>query len=162
VATPGDTSRAERLLIFRVGAKVCGVPLERVIETMRPLPIEPLAQMPAFVRGLALIRGCPTAVLDARSLLGSESEQAPGRYVTLDLAKGDHVRVVAFAVDAVVGVRRVDQDMLSGLPGLLSESNNVLITQLGALDAELLLLLDHTRLLPDALWQRLEPDAEPA
>jgi chemotaxis protein methyltransferase CheR len=88
MATSGEARGAERLLICRVGTKVCGLPLLRVIETMRPLPVEPLGQMPLFVNGLALIRGRATPVLDARTLLGSPSAAAPGRYVTLDLGPG--------------------------------------------------------------------------
>src|SRR5882757_8443766 len=95
----------ERLLICRVGAKVCGLPLARVIETMRPLHVEPLAKLTGFVAGLALIRGRPTPVIDARQLLGSPSEAGAGRYVTLGLDERNGQRVAALAVDEVLGIR---------------------------------------------------------
>ena len=160
--TSGEPSGPERLLICRVGAKVCGLPLVRVIETMRPLPVEPLGHMPAFVSGIALIRGRATPVLDARRLLGSSSEAEPGRYITLDLGQEPRERVAALAVDAVIGVRRVEASTLGGLPGLLREQNGELVRALGALDSELLLVLEHSRLLPDAIWQQLAPETEPA
>ena len=161
MATSGEWSGAERLLICRVGAKVCGLPLARVIETMRPLAVEPLGQMPAFVSGLSLIRGRATPVLDARRLLGSPTTAPPGRYVTLDLGQERHQRMAALAVDEVVGVRRIEASTLSALPGLLREQNGELITALGALDSELMLVLEHSRLLPDSVWQRIAPAAEP-
>jgi purine-binding chemotaxis protein CheW len=162
MAASGGARGAGRLLICRVGAKVCGLPLERVLETLRPLPVEPLAQMPEFVRGLTLLRGRPTPVVDARRLLGSDSRPAPGRYVALDLGEQPGARIVALAVDAVIGVRQVDAALFGELPGLLRESNRELVGALGALDSELLLVLEHARLLPDALWQRFEQTAEPA
>ncbi len=155
MAASGGTSGAKRLLICRAGAKVCGLPLEHVLETMRPLPVEPLAQMPDFVLGVALIRGRPTPVVDTRQLLGSPSERPPTRYVTLGF--GEHAgRVTAFALDSVIGVRDVAMEVLSALPALLGESRGELVQAFGALDAELFLVLEHARLLPDAAWQALE------
>jgi purine-binding chemotaxis protein CheW len=148
----------KRLLVCRVGTKVCGVPLDRVIETMRPLPAEPLAQMAGFVSGLALIRGRPTPVVDARKLLGSHSEHPPERYVTLGMGEAAALRVAALAVDAVLGVRDVAAETLGNLPGLLREESSEAVTALGTLDAELLLVLEGARLLPEATWQALEQE----
>jgi purine-binding chemotaxis protein CheW len=159
MATSGESTGAEPLLICRVGAKVCGLPLARVIETMRPLAVEPLAQMPPFMSGLALIRGRATPVLDARRLLGSPTTASPARYVTLDLGQEQH-RVTALAVDAVVGVRRIEAKTLSALPGLLREQNGELVSALGALDSELMLVLEHSRLLPDSVWERIAKATE--
>lgn len=152
MASPGGANISTRLLVIRVRDRLCGVPVQEVLETCRPLPTEPFAGAPPFVLGLALIRARPTPVLDARRLLGVASEEAPTRYVTL---KVDDTRVVALAVDAVVGVRDVPSAQLEALPNLLS-SEQPLARALGTLDQELLLLLEHSRLLPDALWAELE------
>jgi purine-binding chemotaxis protein CheW len=156
MATSGGTSEIARLLICRVGAKVCGLPLDRVLETMRPLPAEPLGQMASFVSGLALIRGRATPVVDARKLLGSSSEQPAARYVTLGTGEPTAPRIAALAVDAVLGVREVTADTLSSLPGLLREQQSEAVTALGTLDAELLVVLEGSRLLSEATWQALE------
>src|SRR5512146_894285 len=114
----GGQSGTLALLVCRVGARLCGIPLEHVRETMRPLPTEPLANLPDFVSGLALIRGRPTPVLDAHRLLGGELEPpAPRRYVTIGLGE----RSLALAVDAVLGVRHVEQRRLAELPPVLRE-----------------------------------------
>jgi purine-binding chemotaxis protein CheW len=136
----------EQLLICRVGSKLCGLPLRHVIETMRPLPLERLASMPSFVSGVSLIRGRPTPVLSARELLGSEQTAQPGRYVTLAVAE----RHVALAVDAVIGLRNVDPAALAALPPLLRTEREQPIGAVGRLDAELLLVLEHGKLLDDA------------
>jgi purine-binding chemotaxis protein CheW len=145
------------LLVCRVGSRLCGLPLAHVVETMRPLPIEPLAHLPSFVHGLALIRGRPTPVLDARSLLGSGGDPgAPTRFVTLELGE----RAAALAVDAVLGVRSIDVTELARLPPLLRDAQNDLVATLGALDHELLLVLERSRLLPEAVWAAIASASE--
>ena len=161
MATPGGTHGSQRLLVCRVGAKFCGLPLERVIETMRPLPAEPLAQMADFVTGLALIRGRATPVVDTRKLLGSPSDHAAERYVTLGIGEQTASRVAALAVDAVLGVRLVKSETLGELPGLLREGHSEAVAALGRLDDELLLVLEDARLLPEAIWQELERETSP-
>lgn len=144
------------LLICRVGTRLCGLPLEHVVETMRPLPVEPLAHLPAFVDGLSLIRGRPTPVLDAQRLLGAEATpEGRGRYVTLRLG----ARSAALVVDAVVGVRHVDPSQLAELPALLREPRNDLVLALSTLDRELLVVLERSRLLPEATWAALDAEA---
>lgn len=146
-------SGVRQLLICRVSSKLCGLPLSHVLETMRPLPLERLANMPSFVCGLSLIRGRPTPVLDGRSLLGGGSqESASARLVTIKL--GD--RQLALWVDAVVGIRTVSTALLEQLPLLLRESQAEQVDAIGTLDAELLLVLEHTRLLSEAHFRALE------
>jgi purine-binding chemotaxis protein CheW len=143
-----------------VGSKVCAVPLGQVLETMRPLPIEPLADMPSFVRGLALIRGRPTPVVDARQLLGSAAQQPAGRFVTLRCGPVEARRVAALAVDAVLDIIALEPTSLTELPELLGDTPSDVVGALGSLDRELLLVLKQTALLPDELWRKLEaPEA---
>lgn len=150
----GGKSASSKLLVLRVRSQLCAVPLESVLETCRPLPTDPIPDAPPFVSGLTLIRARPTPVVDARRLLGPASDGAPGRYVTLKLG-AQAERFVTLAVDAVVGVRDVTSQRLEQLPALL-RGEQTLVRALGTLDSELLLLLEHAYLLPDALWAELE------
>ena len=150
----GGTHASSRLLVVRVHSQLCGVPISHVLETCRPLPTEPLPHAPAFVTGLSLIRARATPVVDARRLLGRSSAVPPTRYVTLKLGP-DSARVIALAVDEVVGVRAMNGAALESLPGLL-HADPPLLQALGTLDRELLLLIEHARLLPDAIWAKLE------
>lgn len=148
--------RGERgllLLLCRVGSKFCGVPLKHVLETMRPLAIEPLADMPELALGLSMIRGRPTPVIDARRLFGSDAGSAPRRFVTLEVGRN---RTAALAVDDVLDVRSVPTTMLEPLPGLLRSQRPDTIASLGALDRELLVVLEQAQLLPESFWQELE------
>lgn len=147
-----DVARGPCLLLG-VRTRACAVPIEHVIETMRPLPIEALPSAPSFVLGLAIVRGAPTPVLDIGSLVGCTEARATTRFVTLDLGE----RYVALAVEAVLGVRTLDRGTLLELPQLLGASSEELALALGRLDDRLLLVLRTATLVPEEVWQAIHP-----
>jgi len=130
---------------------LCALPLEHVVETMRPLPVEIVGGAPEFVSGLSIIRGVPLPVVDTGSLLGA-GESLPTRFVTVKAGK----RLVALAVDAVLGLRAISADSLHELPPLLGDARAELITGIGAIDSELLLVLRTARVVPESFWAALE------
>lgn len=142
-----DDRNADLSLICRVQARLCALPLAHVVETMRALPVEAVAGAPHFVPGLALIRGAPVPVVDTARLLGAQDGCA-NRFVIVTAGE----RRVALAVDDVLGVRAVPAGSLHPLPALLHEAGGDVVAAIGLLDAELLLVLRSTRLLPDDAW----------
>jgi purine-binding chemotaxis protein CheW len=142
--------RARRSLVVRVQTRVCAVPLGHVVETMRPLPLESIAGMPAFVRGVSIIRGVPTPVVDLGAVLGAPSS-AFERIVTLRL--GD--RQVALAVNAVLGVRDLDLSTIQELPPLLGGTSTDLLEAIGTLDEQFIMVLRAGWELPDEVWAAL-------
>ena len=145
-----SVASGSRTLIVRVQTRVCALPLVHVIETMRPLPIEPFASAPSFVLGVSIVRGVPTPVVDLGVALGAPSG-VPGRFVTLRL--GD--RQVALSVDTVLGIRDLDGAKIQALPPLLQEASKDLIEAIGTLDAQILMVLRAGWELPDEVWQDL-------
>jgi purine-binding chemotaxis protein CheW len=139
-------------LICRVGPLLCALPLEHVHETLRPLPTEPLAGTPSFVRGVCVVRDEPLPVVDALALTSADVEAVPERLVVLKSAG----RRVALAVGAIVGVRSLAAGSLDALPPLLREASDGAIASLGCLDGALLLTLRSARLVPDPVWQALD------
>jgi purine-binding chemotaxis protein CheW len=69
-------------------------------------------------------------------------------------------RRVALAVDAVLDVRRIEADALTSLPPLLRSAQRELVSAIGALDNELLIVLDSARVLPDDSWRRIDEYSE--
>lgn len=145
--------RSALWLLCRLGARLCALRLENVVETMRPLPVESIAGAPRFVQGLALIRGVPVPVVDI-ALLFNECDSAPQRWVTID-AGG---RIVALAVDHVVGVRAIGTGAGTDLPPLLRDAAEDVVTAMGTLDSELLLFLSAARLIPQELHDRISAE----
>lgn len=123
---------------------MCALPLESVIETMRVLPIDKIAQAPAFVVGLCLIRGAPTPVVEIAAVLG-EQGLVSQRMVTVRTRNGP----VALLAESVLTVRSIPSNQLGDLPPLLRGAAGEVITAIGMLDAELLLFLRTVRMLPD-------------
>jgi purine-binding chemotaxis protein CheW len=139
-------------LFVTAGPWVCAIPLPHVAETMRPLPIEPLAGMPGFVRGVSLIRGTPVPIIDVRALLDSGNPSATfGRFITMKIAE----RRAAIAVDTVVGVRTLDSGQLGDLPPILRAVGSDIIEAIGTRDAQLLVVLSAARLVPEEAWATL-------
>ena len=132
-------------LLFRVHERTGAIPLAHVVEVMRPLPIRTIASAPAFVLGAAVIRGEAVPVVDAASLLGAP-RRAPTRFVTLRVG----ARRVALAVGEVLGASRIDAGAFAGVPPLFAGAGDA-VASLGAIDAELFVLLEAARLVPESL-----------
>ncbi|MEO8004351.1 MAG: chemotaxis protein CheW [Betaproteobacteria bacterium] len=143
---------AKLSLLCRVRTHLCAVPLEYVAETMRPMPVTPLAGSLSFVRGMSVIRGTAIPVVDVGSLLGSETPASPTRFVTLKIDRNH----VALAVEEVVGIRSLAAVALNDLPPLLRSANADLVSAVGMLDRELLLVLQTARIVPDSVWRSMQ------
>jgi len=138
-------------LLCRVRDVLCALPLEHVEEVMRPLPVEPIAGAPSFVRGLAVVRGAPTPIVDAAALLHGAASR-PTRFVSLKTGS----RRTVLAVDAVVGVAELPPGSSGALPPLFEGAGSESIASVGALDTELLLVVRSARLVPDEVWAAIE------
>jgi purine-binding chemotaxis protein CheW len=147
--TLGESGRAEWLLC-RAGALLCAIPIEHVIETMRVLPIEPVAGAPRHVLGLSLIRGAPVPVVDTGLLVGEQPTRAE-RIVTVKAGN----RTIALAADAVLGIAAIAPGEIGQLPPLLRDAAADTIEAIGTRDAELLFFLRAARLVPEEMLDRL-------
>jgi purine-binding chemotaxis protein CheW len=129
------------------------LPLEAIAETMRPLPISPVSAAPAFVRGVSLVRGTPSPVVNLALLLGgTQAEPGPGRrFVAMRMPEGS----LALEVDEVVGLRWLQEQSLEDVPALLHAQGESHVERMGSLDGHLLAVLGSARLLPEDFWNRL-------
>ncbi|HET8734148.1 MAG TPA: chemotaxis protein CheW [Anaeromyxobacteraceae bacterium] len=140
-----DSSR-QTVVIVSAGQRLCGLPIHGVIETMRPLPVSPVAGAPPFVQGVAIVRGEPVPVVELAVLLG-DAPAPPGpaaRFVTVRAG----ARIAALAVSAVRGVSTLEAAELRRLP-LLADAHAGVLEALRARDGDLLLVLGAARLVPD-------------
>lgn len=138
-------------VVFRIAGRALGaVPVAQVIETMRPLPVIPVAGLPSFVLGASIIRGLPTPVVDLAQLVGEHG--TPRRYLSVRVAD----RAVALAVHDVVGVRALSDEAPGEVAPLLSKAVAGAAAELLALDGELVAVLDSARFIDDASWRRID------
>lgn len=139
-------------LLCRVGKRRCAVPLDYVSETMRIQAVMPLADAAGLAVGASIIRGTPVPVVDVGMLFG-ELPAARARLVAIDVGG----RLVALAVDDVLGVGEIADDMLRAVPPLLSEAAADVVRSIGILDGEFLLCLEASRLIPDVALEASDP-----
>jgi purine-binding chemotaxis protein CheW len=137
-------------LLCRVGDRICALPILDVVETMRALPITPLTDPLGPVCGASIIRGVTVPVVDAGALF-SETRPSRRRFVTIDLGG----RVVALAVDEVLGITDIADDVTQALPPLLREGMPEAVRTIGVRDGEFLLRLETARLVSAAVLDAL-------
>lgn len=144
---------SSQLLLVRARGRVCALPLPSVVETLRPLPLQPVSDLPlpAFILGLAVIRGEPVPIVDLGALLGFAEAPAPRRWVVLRLG----ARRVALAVEDVLKIVSGQGLERRSLPPLLGGAGKRAVDALSTLDGEFLSLLDTGSLVPDELLGRL-------
>lgn len=134
----------EKWLLCRVGTRRCAIPLACVIETMRTAALMPLGDAKGLVAGAAMIHGELVPVVDTGVLLG-EPKADPRRLVTISVGE----RRVAIAVDDVIDVGTMSDDVASGLPPLLRGAADEAVRAIDVRDGEFLLCLEASRLIPD-------------
>lgn len=147
---PIDASNLS-VLLMRAAGRICAIPLANVVETMRPLPTEPVPDMPPFLHGLAVIRGAAVPVVGLGALFAVTAGASARRFVLLRLDD----RRVALAVEAVLGLCELDDAQVQSFPPLLRDARSELVATIGVRDRELLLVLQATRIVPDEIWQAL-------
>src|SRR5437870_3725437 len=125
MTSPADVA-GQVSLLCRLQSYLGALPIEHVIETMRPLAVEPLAGAPPFVRGVAIVRGAPVPVVDV-SLLVAGSSVPAGRFVSIRTGR----RRAVLAVQGVVGVRQIALPSLRELPPLLGDSSTAVVSAMG-------------------------------
>ena len=158
-ARPLEVSAGGTSLVFRAGSLLCALRLDDVIETMRPLPTRPLAGTPAFVRGICVMRGVPTPVVDVAWLLSGEQAEN-SRFVAVRTERGP----VALATGEVLGIRTVATgEVAAGHAALLSGTgaSSPLVAGIATFGAEPLLLLQSMRVIPDEVWAQAAGQAVP-
>ena len=146
-----------KTLLVATKHRAYAFPLSDVSEVMRPLPTQSLLGVPDFVAGVTVIRGMPLPVIDLGMLLEGRSSRTWGRFVTVKSG----TRTVALAVDEVIGVRGYEASQLAELPPLLRDAGEAVIEALGTADAQLLVVLRGSRLVPEAVWGVLARQAAP-
>jgi purine-binding chemotaxis protein CheW len=148
-----DGQSPDFVVLFRARGSLCALPVAHVLETMRPLAITPLSQMPAFMLGLSLIRGAAIPIVDVGAMLGADSVRKTKRFVTLRIGE----RSIALAVEEVLGVREISPASLQQLPPLLRDASAQIVSAIGTLDAEFLLVLRVARILSEQVRRVLDP-----
>lgn len=152
VADKLSASNRISALLVRAGNLLCALPVPGVIETMRCPPVTAISGTCEFVIGVAVIRGETAPVVDLGTLLGSSAERSNrARLVTVQVGR----RLVGLAVDAVLGLREFEPSSFNKVPPLLRQAHPEVLKAVVALDRELMVVLDGSRILTEEILEQL-------
>src|SRR5690242_13991979 len=76
-----------RVVLCQAGTGRYALPVTRVVEIMRPPPVERLTGTPPYVLGVSVIRGAPVPVVDVAMLVHGEAGRG-NRVVTVRAGDG--------------------------------------------------------------------------
>lgn len=92
------------------------VPLEEIAEVIAVPRVTRIPRAPAWLRGIANVRGRLVPIIDLRDLLGVSPREPGSRWRVLVAVQSD--RIAGFVVDAILGMVAVSEDA----PALDSET----------------------------------------
>ena len=142
-----SASLLEAVLLVRAHAWYCAIPVASVTETCRPLPVQPVEGMPAFVRGITVMRGKTTPVIHLGMMLAGGSIEPGRRFVAVQVRGSPLV----FEVDETVGVRHIPRSQLDTTTPLTHGGATDRLDGVGVFNNELLAWLDTARIVQDDL-----------
>lgn len=122
--SPADAG-ADEVMLVRLGGSSYALPVASVREIVRLPQVTRVPGLPAFVAGLANVRGRVLAVLDLRTMLGVEAPRGD-RLVILDGLTATARPMVGLIVDAALDLVRLS-DVLEPLPpGIAPDASSIL------------------------------------
>ncbi|MHB1125417.1 MAG: chemotaxis protein CheW [Bacillota bacterium] len=143
---------ALKIVVFRVGNNEFGVPLEKVQEIFRTVPIRALPHAPEYVAGFLELGRSVIAVIDTRKRLNlTLSDQADMKWI-LVLRLQLVGRSVGIVVDAVSEILCMPRSHIHP-PGLASRGvDSRFLTGVGMLDKRQMYILNPDLLLENPCY----------
>jgi purine-binding chemotaxis protein CheW len=133
------------LLTFLLDREEFGIPVTQVREVIRVSEITRVPQAPAYVRGVANLRGRILAVVELRSRVGlPPAELTPRSRIVVLEVRG---RVLGVLVDAVCQVTKVPQASVAPAPEEVLAADVDYLTGVARRDSRLIILLDLEKVL---------------
>ena len=130
---------AHEYLGFLLDGEGYGIPIDGVVEIMKPLPITPVPGARPQILGLMSVRGRLSTVFSLRACLGLGPKRADSRSRVLLVETADEQ--VGFLVDEVRGVFRADPDSLEP-PSAFGGDPGPHVKGAARPDGDLVILLD--------------------
>ncbi len=105
---------------FRVGKEEYLIDLLRVREIIRPIPVTPVRQGPAFIEGVIDLRGVIIPMIDLRKRFKLPAEETASTRYIIAVVNG---RSIGLIVDEATDILRIPRSTIREAPHILSGDN---------------------------------------
>jgi chemotaxis signal transduction protein len=154
-----DVAAATSHVVFRLGGRVMAIPLSAVSEIARPPRVTRLPHVPAWVLGIANLRGDIVSMLDLEGFFSGKTGKSSHEQRMLALRPaGDEVRT-AVLVDSVDGIQAFEDARVSRVTRGYDAEVAPFARGLYQLEDELVVVLDAERLLQSKPMRQFEDGA---
>lgn len=133
-----------QLVTFRLANEEYGLPITKVREINRLVPVTKLPQTPSFMEGIINLRGLIIPVIDLRKRfeMSVAAHDDDTRIIIVDISG----QIVGVTVDAVTEVARLNTANIEPSPATVAV-NSQYIEGVGKIDDRLIILLDIDKVL---------------
>ena len=133
-----------QLVTFRLANEEYGLPITKVREINRLVPVTKLPQTPSFVEGIINLRGLIIPVIDLRKRfeMPITDHDDDTRIIIVDISG----QIVGITVDAVTEVVRLNRANIEPSPATVAVDSQY-IDGVGKIDDRLIILLDIDKIL---------------
>jgi len=154
-----DVAAATAHVVFRLGPRALAIPLSAVSEIARPPRTTRLPHVPAWVIGIANLRGDIVSILDLEGFLSGKNGRSTHEQRMLALRPaGDEVRT-AVLVDSVDGIQAFEDGRIARVTRGFDAEVAPFARGLYQLEDELVVVLDADRLLQSKPMRQFEDGA---
>ena len=154
-----DVAVATAHVVFRLGSRTMAIPLAAVSEIARPPKVTRLPHVPAWVLGIANLRGDIVSMLDLEGFLSGKVGKSSHEQRMLALRPaGDEVRT-AVLVDSVDGIQAFEDARISRVTRGYDAAVAPFARGLYQVEDELVVVLDADRLLQSKPMRQFEDGA---
>lgn len=154
-----DVAAATAHVVFRLGPRAMAIPLGAVSEIARPPKTTRLPHVPAWVIGIANLRGDIVSILDLEGFISGKAGRSTHEQRMLALRPaGDDVRT-AVLVDSVDGIQAFEDARIARVTRGFDAEIAPYARGLYQLEEELVVVLDADRLLQSKPMRQFEDGA---
>jgi len=154
VNTGAENDATQQWVTFHLDGETYGINVMHVQEVLRYSEIARVPGAPEYVLGIINLRGNVVTVIDTRCRFGLKAVEV-SEATRIVIVETD-VHVVGILVDSVAEVVYLRQSEIEPAPNVGNEENAKYILGVCHKNDELLILIEHDRLLTEDQWGQVE------
>ena len=144
-----NEDREGKYLTFTLANEDHGIGILKIKEIIGMMPVTPVPQTPAFVKGVINLRGKVIPVVDLRLRFGMEEIEYTERtcIIVVEIEGKDGTVLIGIVVDSVSEVLNIKGDEIEDTPTFGTKLNTDYILGMAKMDGGVKILLDIDRVL---------------